>query len=138
MDSSSKNKIYALVSIFVIVLTVMSFFEVTRFLLKINNLVFNVDQNIVKEQTTELNKNSFEKIKSKLNPEKNNINDNEGTINSGSVDNINFNGDKTAKSGDSTNSVTDTLPSPEASFSPVVKPTASPAFSPSPEFIPET
>ncbi len=68
MDSQNKNKIYAAISISVAVLIAASFFAAVSFLLKISNLVFNVDQNIIKEQTIELNNDGFEMIKNKLNP----------------------------------------------------------------------
>lgn len=138
MDSSSKNKIYAAVSISVIILTVASFGAAISFLLKINNLVFNVDQNIIKEQTTELNKNGFEHIRNKLYPERNNINNKEGSASLSSEDNISVNSDTTGENDDSINSETGTFPSPEASSLPVIKPTASPAVSSSPEVSPET
>lgn len=103
---NNKNKIYAFVSISVVVLTAASFFAAVNFLLKINNLVFNVDKKIIKEQTTVLNKEGFEKIKNKLNPGKNSMDieekflnidaaeagnaDNSGSSNSGSgADKIN-------------------------------------------------
>lgn len=81
MNSQNKNKIYAFVSISVIILTVASFAATVGFLLKINKLVFNVDEKIIKEQTTVLNKEGFERIKNKLNPQKNNIITEEKSIN---------------------------------------------------------
>lgn len=138
MDSSSKNKIYALVSISVIILTVASFVAAISFLLKINNLVFNVDQNIINEQTTELDKDGFENIKNKLDPERNNTNDKDGSIPPSSEDSSIVNSNTAIETGDSTNSEAESSPLPEASSSPVVKPTASPAVSSSPSVSPET
>lgn len=116
MNSSNKNKIYAAISISVIILTAASFFAAVNFLLKINNLVFNVDEKIIKEQTTELNKDGFERIKSKLNLGKSSV------INESNPVNINV-------ADSSANSVIDISPSPIASFLPIVSPTPSPIAS---------
>lgn len=65
-SSRIKNNIYALISLSVIIITLVSFAYTTNFLVKINNLIFNFDQKIISEKTTVLNESSFNAIKDKL------------------------------------------------------------------------
>ena len=64
--SQQKNKAYAIISILLVFLIAVSFIVTVNFLLKIENLAFNTDERIIKEKTTTLDKEGFEKIKVKL------------------------------------------------------------------------
>lgn len=66
ISNKIKNNIYALISLSTIVITVISFVFITGFLVKINGLVINVDNKLVEEKNTVLNKSGYEKIKEKI------------------------------------------------------------------------
>lgn len=66
-NSRTKDKIYAFISFLAIVLLVGSFAFIVNFLLKMNNYVFNVSEEIVKEKTTVVDKAGFESIIKKMN-----------------------------------------------------------------------
>ncbi len=66
ISSRTKNKIYAVSSILVIILIIGSFAMVANFLLEINEYIFSVDEKIVKEKTTILDKANLDKIKAKI------------------------------------------------------------------------
>lgn len=61
-----KNKIYALASISVIAFSVASFILTVNFLLKINNLVFKVDERLITDKSSVLDANAYNEIKDKL------------------------------------------------------------------------
>ena len=65
-SGETKKRIYALVSIFTIILIIGSFALIVNFLAKTNDLIFSVDEMTVKEKTTVLDKANFEKIKEKM------------------------------------------------------------------------
>lgn len=67
ISSRTENKIYAFLSILAIILIFGSFALVVDFLLKINKYIFSVNEQIVKEKTTILDKAGFNKLKEKLN-----------------------------------------------------------------------
>lgn len=66
ISNKIKNNIYALVSLSTIIITVISFVFITGFLVKINSLVVNVDNKLVEEKNTVLNRSGYEKIKKKI------------------------------------------------------------------------
>lgn len=61
-----KKRIYALASIFTIILIGGSFALIVNFLVKTNDLIFSVDERTIKEKTIVLDKSDFEKIKEKM------------------------------------------------------------------------
>ncbi|MFZ2969650.1 MAG: hypothetical protein WA063_00730 [Minisyncoccia bacterium] len=66
ISSKIKNNIYALISLSTIIITVISFVFITSFLVKMNNSIFNVDSELVKEKNTVLNVSGYEKIRDKI------------------------------------------------------------------------
>jgi hypothetical protein len=66
LNSKTKNKIYALISILAIISVIASFAATVKFLLEINNFIFSVDEKIVKDKTVLLDKERFFSIKDKL------------------------------------------------------------------------
>lgn len=66
LNSRMKDKIYAFLSFFSIVLAIGSFAAVANFLLETNKYIFSVNEKIVKEKTTTVNKAGFESIKARL------------------------------------------------------------------------
>lgn len=66
ISSKIKNNIYALISLSTIIITVISFVFITSFLVKMNNSIFNVDNDLLKEKNTVLNVSGYEKIKDKI------------------------------------------------------------------------
>jgi len=66
LNSRTKDKIYAALSFLAIVLAIGSFALVVNFLLQINKYIFSVNDQIVKEKTTVMDKPGFESIKEKL------------------------------------------------------------------------
>ncbi|MBU4338682.1 hypothetical protein KKB43_01120 [Patescibacteria group bacterium] len=67
LNSRTKDKIYAFLSFLAIVLAIGSFAFVVNFLLQVNKYIFSVNEKIVKEKTTAVDKAGFENIKEKLN-----------------------------------------------------------------------
>jgi len=65
-SGETKKRIYAMVSIFTIILIIGSFALIVNFLAKTNDLIFSVDETTVKEKTTILDKANFEKIREKM------------------------------------------------------------------------
>lgn len=66
LSSRTKDKIYALLSFLSIILVIGSFAFTVNFLLEINKYIFSVNEKIVKEKTTVVDKAGFENIKEKL------------------------------------------------------------------------
>ena len=66
LNDKIKNKIYALASISVIVFIVVSFVLTVNFLLKINTLIFKADEKKINEQSTTLDKDAYNRIKSEI------------------------------------------------------------------------
>lgn len=66
LSSRIKNKIYILTSVFAILVIAISFVMAINFFIKINGLVFNVDEKMIGEKTTVLNLDAYNKIKSKF------------------------------------------------------------------------
>lgn len=67
LNSRTKDRIYAFLSFLTIVLVVGSFALAVNFLLETNKYIFSVNEKIVKEKTTVVDKTGFENIKEKLN-----------------------------------------------------------------------
>ncbi|MBU3924867.1 hypothetical protein KJ854_02945 [Patescibacteria group bacterium] len=67
LNSRTKDKIYAFLSFLAIVLAIGSFAFTVNFLLQVNKYIFSVNEKIVKEKTTAVDKAGFENIKEKLN-----------------------------------------------------------------------
>lgn len=61
-----KSKIYIAISVFVILIIVISLVMAIDFFIKINVLVFNVDEKMIGEKTTALDLDAYNKIKSKF------------------------------------------------------------------------
>ncbi len=61
-----KNKIYASVSISVIAFAIASFVLTVNFLIKINNLVFKIDENLVNEKATVFDAEAYGRIKNEI------------------------------------------------------------------------
>lgn len=61
-----KNKIYSIISISVLAVTVISFIVSINFLIRINNTSLNIDKKIVKDETTTLDINAYNEIKDKI------------------------------------------------------------------------
>ncbi|MBU4350888.1 hypothetical protein KKH63_00950, partial [Patescibacteria group bacterium] len=66
LNSRIKDKIYAFLSFLTIVLVIGSFAAAVNFLLETNEYIFSVNEKIVKEKTTLVDKAGFENIKEKL------------------------------------------------------------------------
>lgn len=66
LSSRTKDKIYAFLSVLAIILIIGSFAAAANFLLQVNKYIFSVDEKIIKEKTTVLDKEGFAKIKEKL------------------------------------------------------------------------
>lgn len=66
LSSYIKNKIYIATSVFVILIIAASLVMTINFFMKINGLVFNVDEKMIGEKTTVLDSDAYNKIKSKL------------------------------------------------------------------------
>jgi len=71
LSGSIKNKIYALTSIFILIFLIASFALAVNFLVKINGLVFGVDEGLIEEKTTVLNIDGYNKIKNKVENDRN-------------------------------------------------------------------
>ncbi len=67
LNSRTKDKIYAFLSFLAIVSAIGSFVFAVSFLLETNKYIFSVNEKIVKEKTTVVDKAGFEIIKEKLN-----------------------------------------------------------------------
>lgn len=65
-NSRTKDKVYAFLSFLTIILVIGSFAAVVNFLLETNKYIFSVNEKIVKEKTTVVDKAGFENIKEKL------------------------------------------------------------------------
>ncbi len=61
-----KSKIYIITSVFVILIIAISFATAINFFIKINALVFNVDEKMIGEKTTVLDMDAYNKIKSRF------------------------------------------------------------------------
>lgn len=61
-----KNKIYILTSVFVILIIAASLVATINFFVKINGLVFNVDEKMIGEKTMTLDLDAYNKIKDKF------------------------------------------------------------------------
>ncbi len=70
-NNEIKSKIYALVSISVFAISIISFVVFINFMVKIKDLSFALDEKLIEEKTTVLNVDEYNKIKEKI--EKNNI-----------------------------------------------------------------
>lgn len=68
LNGKIKKEIYALASIAIIILIVASFTAAMFFLLKINNLIFNVNDRLIRDKIMILDKSGFDKIKDNLSP----------------------------------------------------------------------
>lgn len=66
LSSRTKDEIYVFLSILVIVLIIGSFAAAANFLMQINKYIFSVDEKIIKEKTTVLDREGFARIKEKL------------------------------------------------------------------------
>lgn len=66
ISSRIKNNIYALTSLAVIILTMLSFILITGFMVKMNNLVFNVNDNSQNTNDTSFDASSYNNIKDML------------------------------------------------------------------------
>ncbi len=66
LSGKTKNKIYAAASIAVFISIMVSFMAVVNFLVKINNIAFSIDEKLIKEKTTALNMEGYERIKDKI------------------------------------------------------------------------
>lgn len=71
LSSRTKDEIYAFLSILAIVLIIGSFAAAANFLLQINKYIFSVDEKIIREKTTVLDKEGFARIKEKLKAKEN-------------------------------------------------------------------
>lgn len=117
LNSRTKDKIYAFLSFLAIVLAIGSFVLVVNFLLQINKYIFNLDEKIVKEKTTVMDKAGFENIREKLRLKES------GGAEEPPAEIVPL----------ETSSVNETaMPSPSPSLSPSPSPSPSPSSSPSP------
>ncbi len=66
LNSRIKNKIYAFLSFLTIVLAIGSFAVMVNFLLRTNKYIFSVNEKVIKEKTTVIDKAGFEIVKEKL------------------------------------------------------------------------
>lgn len=71
LNGKIKSRIYALVSISVFAVSIISFVVFINFLIKIKDLSFALDEKLIEEKTTVLDIDEYNKIKGKI--EKNNI-----------------------------------------------------------------
>lgn len=72
ISSRIKNNIYALVSLSVIMITMISFVLMTGFLVDMNDLVFNMSQSSSYDTGVSLDMSGYENVKDLLNNDKNN------------------------------------------------------------------
>jgi len=71
LTSKMKNKIYSIISVFVLIATIISFIISINFLIKINNTSLNINKKTVEDEMTALDVNAYNKIKDKLQMPKN-------------------------------------------------------------------
>lgn len=68
LSGKIKNKIYAIISVSVIIFLIASFFLAVNFFIKINNLVFGVDERLIREKTTVPDIDGYDLMKNKIEP----------------------------------------------------------------------
>lgn len=66
LSSRIKNNIYIITSFIIIMIITISFIMTIDFFVKINNLVFNVDEKTIGEKTIRLDINTYNKIKDRF------------------------------------------------------------------------
>lgn len=66
ISSKIKNNIYALISLSVIIITIISFVLITGFLVDMNDLVFNISENNSGGNSVTLDMNGYDRIKDVL------------------------------------------------------------------------
>lgn len=65
-NNKIKSKIYALASVSVFAISVISFVVFINFMVKIKDLSFALDEKLIEEKTTVLNVDEYNKIKEKI------------------------------------------------------------------------
>ncbi|MDF1498108.1 MAG: hypothetical protein P1P85_01980 [Patescibacteria group bacterium] len=66
LNSKIKNKIYMTITAFVFMIAILSFILSINFFIYINKLSLNTNENIIKENTTLLDIDRYNRIKNKL------------------------------------------------------------------------
>lgn len=66
LSGKTKNKIYAVVSVMTLVSIIASFLAIVSFLVYVNNIIFSVDEKMIKEKTIVLNIEGYDQIKDKV------------------------------------------------------------------------
>lgn len=66
LSGKTKNKIYTVVSVMTLISIIASFLAIVSFLVYVNNIIFGVDEKMIKEKTIVLNIEGYDQIKDKV------------------------------------------------------------------------